>query len=179
MAGRVSPRLSDSLCWWRLLRTRHEGALVAVYGGSALLLLRSSYRTAWNFPGGSVRSGETPEEAARRELVEETGIVAETLVAVGAVCGSWEGKLDQVHVFELKLPGAPPVLRLDNREIIGAQWASWEVLPRIKLTKPVAAYLGILDAPQQRCLHGRATGQRRDRHGVVRTCEASRNRNAC
>ena len=47
--------------WWRLRRQRHEGALVAVHVGPALLLVRSSYGIAWNFPGGSIRRGETPE----------------------------------------------------------------------------------------------------------------------
>jgi len=30
--------------WWRLRHQQHEGALVAVYVGQALLLVRSSYR---------------------------------------------------------------------------------------------------------------------------------------
>jgi len=46
---------------------------VAVYVGPALLLVGSSYRIEWNFPGGTVRRGETPEVAARRELSEEIG----------------------------------------------------------------------------------------------------------
>jgi 8-oxo-dGTP pyrophosphatase MutT (NUDIX family) len=61
--------------WWHLRRERHEGALVAVHVGSALLLVRSSYLIAWNFPGGIIRRGETPEMAARRELTEEIGLV--------------------------------------------------------------------------------------------------------
>ena len=56
--------------WWRVRRPRHEAALVAIHVGHALLLVRSSYRVAWNFPGGSVRRGEAPEAAARRELAE-------------------------------------------------------------------------------------------------------------
>src|SRR5262245_61038404 len=54
--------------WWRLRHQQHEGALVAVYVGQTLLLVRSSYRIEWNFPGGTVRHGETPEVAARRDL---------------------------------------------------------------------------------------------------------------
>jgi len=128
-------------CWWWLRRARHEGALVAIYAGPALLLVRSSYRSAWNFPGGSVRPGETPEAAARRELAEETGIAAGELVAAGVVCGTWEGLRDRVHIFELRLGRELPKLRLDNREIIGARFVSRDALRGIKLTGPVAAYL--------------------------------------
>src|SRR6478672_3924575 len=78
---------------WRLRHQQHEGALVAVYVDHALLLVRSSYRTEWNFPGGTVRQGEAPEVAARRELAEEIGLEgAFPLVAVGEAQGFWEGR---------------------------------------------------------------------------------------
>jgi len=126
--------------WWRLSGTRHEGALVAVYVGPALLLLRSSYRTAWNFPGGTVRAGETPEKAAQRELAEEVGIAAPALRPVSGVCGLWDGRRDHVHLFELQLDRMP-TLRLDNREIVAARFIPVEQTRDLAVTAPVAAYL--------------------------------------
>jgi 8-oxo-dGTP diphosphatase len=129
-----------AVAWWRIRRPRHDGAVVAVYVGTALLLVRSSYRTAWGFPGGGIRRGETPDAAARRELVEEIGLVATHIYPWGLVHGIWDGQDDHVHVFELRL-NEPPRLRLDNREIIAARFALPDELGAIPLTGPVAAYL--------------------------------------
>ncbi|RKR36848.1 NUDIX hydrolase [Paraburkholderia sp. BL17N1] len=127
--------------WWHVRRPRHEGALVAIYVGRSLLLVKSSYRAEWNFPGGSVRPGEAPDAAARREMEEEIGLSSGTLVAAGSACGVWDGRKDQVHFFELHLDRMPE-LRLDNREIVAAHLASPEELHGIALTKAVTAYLG-------------------------------------
>jgi 8-oxo-dGTP diphosphatase len=127
--------------WWYLRRPRHEGALVAIYVGRALLLVKSSYRAEWNFPGGSVRPGETPDAAAQREMEEEIGLSSYPLLPAGSACGIWDGRRDRVHFFELHLDCIPE-LRLDNREIVAAHLASPEELHGIALTEAVAAYLG-------------------------------------
>ena len=63
-------------CWPRL------GASTAVFrGGSVLLGERGKGALAgmWSLPGGHVEPGEPAREAARREVLEETGVVAEIL----------------------------------------------------------------------------------------------------
>ncbi|MGU7776343.1 NUDIX domain-containing protein [Burkholderia sp. MR1-5-21] len=127
--------------WWHLRRPRHEGALVAIYVGRALLMVKSSYRAEWNFPGGSLRPGETPDAAAQREMEEEIGLSSYPLSPAGSACGIWDGRRDRVHFFELHLDCLPE-LRLDNREIIAAHLASPEELGGLALTGAVAAYLG-------------------------------------
>jgi 8-oxo-dGTP diphosphatase len=148
LACRTAFRLGFPLAriWWQLARPRHEGALVAVHVGPALLLVRSSYRVGWHLPGGGVRRGEMPEAAARRELAEEIGLVASALLPAGVICGIWDGRRDRVHFFELRLVELPK-LQLDNREIIAARLTSPSELDSMVLTGPVVAYLGRSQTP--------------------------------
>ncbi len=46
-------------------------------------LLTRHPRRGWEFPGGKVEDGETPEEAATREVEEETGAHVDSLRYVG------------------------------------------------------------------------------------------------
>jgi 8-oxo-dGTP diphosphatase len=145
---RVAFRLGYPLArvWWRLRRPRHEAALVAVYVGRALLLVRSSYRITWNLPGGGVRRRETPEAAARRELTEEIGLASYPLQSAGRICGSWGGRRSRIHFFELRLDRLPE-LQLDNREIIAARLVSPDELRGMALTGAVGAYLSRTPPP--------------------------------
>ena len=62
-------------------------AVVAITRDRRLPLVRQ-YRPAveaftWEFPAGTVDAGEAPADAARRELLEEVGLVAEELHELG------------------------------------------------------------------------------------------------
>jgi ADP-ribose pyrophosphatase YjhB (NUDIX family) len=74
-----------------MMRTRPSARWLIVNPKSEVLLFRFEHRQGalagvsfWATPGGEVENGETFDEAARRELLEETGIRApEALVEAG------------------------------------------------------------------------------------------------
>jgi len=76
--------------------------------GKVLLQKKSKGRFGegkWNLPGGKVNLGETIEEAAKRELEEETGIKANELKEIGILNFYWVGIKEPiwtVHVFSIE-----------------------------------------------------------------------------
>jgi 8-oxo-dGTP pyrophosphatase MutT (NUDIX family) len=84
---------------------RHPGgaAVVAVNARGEICLLRQ-YRHAlgrwlWELPAGKLDGGEDPLHAARRELEEETGVVASTWEPLGGVVSSPGVFTEVVHVY--------------------------------------------------------------------------------
>jgi lipoyl(octanoyl) transferase len=80
------------------MRTGSEVAVfVTRHDATEVLLLRRSPEQGgyWHVVAGGIETGESPQEAARRELREETGLIAEIGVGV------------EVVEFANPLPGGP------------------------------------------------------------------------
>jgi 8-oxo-dGTP pyrophosphatase MutT (NUDIX family) len=109
------------LLYWRVRHPRLEGAYVAVWHGERVLVIRNSYRTRLSLPAGGLERGETPVQAAQRELREEVGIEcdASALHYVGEIVDSNGYAEDHAHVFELRCADEPRP-RVDGREVVWA-----------------------------------------------------------
>ena len=111
-------------------------------------------RTLLQFPAGQVDPGESPDHAAERELLEETGYAATSLVPLGSIAAH-PTKYTGIHHLYLALdvhPRAEP--RRDPSEVITVELCSREDLVR-RLGTPefmvadsvVAAFLALQREP--------------------------------
>ena len=124
--------------YWAVLHPSTHGALVALWRGGEILLVRNSYAPYFSLPGGYVRRRETGCEAACRELREEVGLRAglDELDLVLDVHHAWEGKRDHVEIFELSRAQCPG-MEIDNREIVEARFTSPAQALALDLFPPV------------------------------------------
>ncbi|MBN1509817.1 MAG: NUDIX hydrolase [Sedimentisphaerales bacterium] len=128
--------------WWLVRRPHTYGAAVALWHDDRVLMVRTSYRDSYSLPGGFIRRGELPEQAARREALEEVGLdlPAETLRHAWHGTVDYESRLDTIDIWEVLLDERP-ALRVDGREITWAGWMDPCAVQGRRLLPHIAAYL--------------------------------------
>ncbi len=114
---------------WRIVRltqktfTVSAGAIVFNQDGKILLLehyLRP--KNGWGIPGGFMNRGEQPEDAVRREIMEEVGLEIGNVKLVRA-----ETKNRHVEfLFRAEADGEP---KISSREIKTAGWFALDAMP--------------------------------------------------
>ena len=92
----------------------------------------------WSTIGGLIEPGESAEETARRELLEECGRTVERLVPVGVVerVRPDTGQPYRIHLFAAAVDWSLAELRLGEGQ--GLAWWPWQVVPRLSLNRLVS-----------------------------------------
>jgi A/G-specific adenine glycosylase len=97
----------------------------------------------WEFPGGKVEPGESPQRAASRELFEETGVRAGRLRSVGTVRHAYSHFSVDLHVFRGR--PFPPVPRARP----GRRWVTPDELRRLAIPKATEKAVALLTYPER------------------------------
>lgn len=126
---------------WLRSKVGHEKVILVFAGGclfddkDRVLLQKRGDSGKWGFPGGAIELGETPEEAAIRELKEETSIDVEVESFIGIYTDA-DMKYpsgDEAHsiciVYKLKAAGGE--LTCDNLETVGLKYFAIDELPEM------------------------------------------------
>ena len=102
------------------------GVIVICRKGNKILVQREySYpvdEILWQFPGGKIEADETPEQAATRELAEESGIKAENAKCIGWFYPDNRRTNARLFVVECDYVTDDEKARPDDTEFIESEW---------------------------------------------------------
>jgi 8-oxo-dGTP diphosphatase len=110
----------------------HVGAICVIEGpDGALLLVRNSYRKGWGFPGGLLKRGERPLDAARRETYEEIGVDVVLDDNPKVVVDPDHRRVDVIFTGQQRAAEQEPA-RPQSAEIVEARWFPPDALPDLQ-----------------------------------------------
>ena len=114
------------------METIHVAAAIIENNNKEILAAKRSDVSegpAWEFPGGKVEDGETPEEALRREIDEELGCALQLVLPFDTVEHDYPDFHLSMDVFMVTLaPGNAP----ETREHSELRWVNKDQLTEVE-----------------------------------------------
>jgi mutator protein MutT len=114
---------------------RNEAALALVRREGQWLVSRRApgrvYAGLWEFPGGKIEPGETPEQAARREALEETGVDVHPSARLGCVESRQGGRVVVLHLVLCEYQQGEAAAR--STALDRVRWVDFSELSRLDM----------------------------------------------
>ncbi len=107
-------------------KTSAGGVVVRNDDGTQICLIRPTGRSVWGLPKGGIEAGETPPQAAVREVAEETGIAGVVDTELGSIDYSFYSREEggrihkTVHYFLMHATGGDTANH--DHEVSEARW---------------------------------------------------------
>ena len=110
---------------------RMSTAAVILEDGDRVLIVKANYKSHWTFPGGTIDAGETPKQAAARELFEETNLMvdADKLTFAWVVSRVSKVAMTYQFLFRAKLSE----VNLDDLKLQASEIEDWRIVTRAEI----------------------------------------------
>lgn len=108
---------------------RHQSAGGLVVDGCRILLISTQAGRRWQLPKGHVEPGESPDQAAVREVREETGVTGQVVASLPQIEYWFIERGRRVHKqveYFLLTYVCGDTADFDAQEVSGADWFSWD-----------------------------------------------------
>ena len=122
------------------------GASVIVYKNNKVLLQQRKDNKCWGYLGGYIEMGEIVEEAAKREMFEESGLIAQSLNLFGVFSGPELHHVypdgNEVHIIDVVFTCCEfsGNLKAQESEVLNLQWFDYDNIPE-KHSPPIKSAL--------------------------------------
>ncbi len=124
-------KLANSIrrIYWFIFRPHTRGVKCLVQTDGSYLLIQTSYSgKCWTLPGGGIQPRELVEDAARREVREEVGVVLNEIKILGSYESSAEYKRDTIYLTYAEILNQD--IAVHTGEVSVARWFPMNALPQ-------------------------------------------------